>query len=147
MIFGVSGVAWMDENREGDDSTAPSSCANVNANIKIDKNQNQRHSGFVQNKDEMGSLCAFKPILEIDDDWYIAANNGIQNQPDIIIDITFSPNLADQDNLFFDVDSSSSGSPSNTVFDNLDPSQLPYFLPPPKPTLSSLLNVAPSNNL
>ncbi|KAI9114343.1 hypothetical protein K1719_014571 [Acacia pycnantha] len=147
MISGVSGVAWMDENGEGDDSTAPSSWANVNANINIDKNQNQSHSGFVQNKDEMGSLCAFKPILEIDDDWYLAANNGIQNQPDIIRDITFSPNFADQDNLLLNpVDSSSSGSPSNTIFNNLDPSQLPYFLPPPKPTLPSLLNVAPSNN-
>ncbi|KAI9075659.1 hypothetical protein K1719_042356 [Acacia pycnantha] len=81
------------------------------------------------------------------DDWYIAANNGIRNQPDIIREITFSPNFADQDNLLLNpVDSSSLGSPSNTVFNNLDPSQLPYFLPPPKPTLPSLLNVAPSNN-
>ncbi|XP_054805238.1 transcription factor ICE1-like [Prosopis cineraria] len=144
MISRVSGVPWMDENREGDDSTAPSSWANMNAGINIEKNQNQNHPGFVQNKDEMGSLCALKPMLEIDEDWYMA-NNGIQNQSDIIRDITFSPNFADQDSLLLNpVDSSTPCSPSTTVFNNLDPSQVPYFLPH-KPNLSSLLNVVPGN--
>ncbi|KAH7522487.1 hypothetical protein FEM48_Zijuj07G0143800 [Ziziphus jujuba var. spinosa] len=99
------------------------------------------------NKDEMGSLSTFKSMLEVEeDDWYVTGN-GIQNHSNDMRDITFSPTLADPDSLLLHpLDSSSSCSPSSSVFNNLDPSQVQYFLPP-KPTLSSLLNVVSNNPL
>lgn len=118
-------------DREGDDSASWT---------------RNNHNGCVaENKDEMGSLSTFKSMLGVEDEWYMTSNN-IQNHPDIG-DITFSPNLTEADNLLLHpVDSSSSCSPSSSVFNNLDPSQVQYFLPP-KPTLSSLLNVVSSNPL
>ncbi|KAJ7945634.1 Transcription factor Inducer of CBF expression 1 [Quillaja saponaria] len=75
----------------------------------------------------------------------LMTNNNIQNHPDTG-DLTFSPNLPDPDNfLLHPVDSSSSCAPASSVFNNLDPSQVQYFLPP-KSTVSSLLNVATSNS-
>ena len=130
MMARLNGVAWMDDREDHDDSWA--------RNASRDKNS----SGFVEKKDEMGSLCSFKPMLEVDDEWFMV-NNSIQNQPDI----TFSPNFGDPDSLLLQpVDSSSSCSPSSSVFNNLDPSQMHYFLPP-KPNLSSLLNIVSSNPL
>ncbi|KDP22547.1 hypothetical protein JCGZ_26378 [Jatropha curcas] len=94
----------------------------------------------------MGSLSTFKSMLDVEDDWYVA-NTSIQNHQDGIRDITFSPNLGDPDNLLLhSVDSSSSCSPTSSVFNNLDPSQVHYFMHP-KPTLSSLLNVVSNNPL
>ncbi|KAF7840236.1 transcription factor ICE1-like [Senna tora] len=75
-------------------------------------------------KDDMASLCA----LEMDEDWYMA-NSIIQNPPNM--------NFADPDPLLLNpLDSSSSCSPSPSVFSHLHPpsSQIPYFLPS-KPTL------------
>ncbi|GLT39933.1 hypothetical protein SLA2020_140980 [Shorea laevis] len=96
------------------------------------------------NKEEMGSLSTFKSVLEVEDDWYMG-NTGIQNHHDMR-DISFSPNLGDPENLLMHpMDSSSSCSPSS-VFNNLDPSQVQYFLPP-KPALNSLFNVVSSNPL
>ncbi|XP_050378928.1 transcription factor ICE1 [Argentina anserina] len=98
-------------------------------------------------KDEMGSLSNFKSMLEAEDEWYNMNNNnnGIQGHSDVR-DLTFSPSFADPESLLLNqVDSSSSCSPSSSVFNNLDPSQVHYYLPQ-QPSLSSLLNVVPSNN-
>ncbi|GLT83852.1 hypothetical protein SLE2022_021200 [Rubroshorea leprosula] len=97
------------------------------------------------NKEEMGSLSTFKSMLAVEDDWYMG-NAGIQNHQDMR-DISFSPNFGDPENLLMhSMDSSSSCSPSASVFNNLDPSQVQYFLPP-KPALSSILNVVSNNPL
>lgn len=127
MLSRVNGVVWMEDTEDPDSA----SWARTNNN---------------NNKEEMGSLSSFKSMLEIEDEWYGMANNTIQNH-NYIRDLTFSPNLADPECLLLNpVDSSSSCSPSSSVFTNLDPSQVHYFLPP-KPTLSSLINTLPSNHL
>lgn len=101
--------------------------------------------GVGENKDEMGSLSNFKSMLEVEEDWYMASN-GIQGHSDVR-DLTFSPSFADPESLLLNqVDSSSSCSPSSSVFNNLDPSQVHYYLPQ-NPSLSSLLNVVPNNPL
>ncbi|KAH7529006.1 hypothetical protein FEM48_Zijuj05G0137900 [Ziziphus jujuba var. spinosa] len=127
MLSRMNGVVWM-ENRE-------------------DENDNNNNNGVAQNKDEMGSLSSFKSMLEIEDDWYVNGNgNGIQNHSDVR-DISFSQSLADPESLLLQqVDSSSSCSPSSSLFNNLDPSQVQFFLPP-KSTLSSLLNGISNNPL
>ncbi|KAI4336385.1 hypothetical protein L6164_014918 [Bauhinia variegata] len=142
MMSRVNGVAWIDD-REDDDSASASWARSAKANINSHSEKNI--SGFLENKDDMGSLCTYKPMLEVDEEWYMT-NNSIQNHPDMR-DITFSPNFADPDSLLIHpVDSSSSCSPSPSVFNNIDPSHVQYFLPP-KSTLSSLLHVVPSNPL
>ncbi|XVF54768.1 hypothetical protein PTKIN_Ptkin05aG0208400 [Pterospermum kingtungense] len=132
------GVVWIDDKEDED----PVSWNRTNNN-----NTNNNNSVIVENKEEMGSLSTFKPMLE--DDWYVE-NNTLSSHHDIR-DLSFSPNLGDhQDNLLLyhhpQVDSSSSCSPSSSVFNNLDPSQVQYFLQP-KPTLSSFLNVVSNNPL
>ncbi|NP_001280967.1 transcription factor ICE1-like [Malus domestica] len=104
-------------------------------------------AGNTENKDEMGSsLSTFKSMLEVEDDWYMAANNSIQGHSDVG-DISFSPSFADPESLLLNpVDSSSSCSPSSSVFNNLDPNQVHYYMPQ-NPNLSSLLNVVPNNPL
>ncbi|KAF3443036.1 hypothetical protein FNV43_RR16957 [Rhamnella rubrinervis] len=137
MLSRMNGVVWM-EDRENENSP---SWTRSGAAATADNN----NTGGVQNKDEMGSLSSFKSMLEVEDEWYVTGN-GIQNHSDMR-DITFSPSLADPESLLLHpVDSSSSCSPSSSVFNNLDPSQVQYFLPP-KPTLSSLLNVVSNNPL
>ncbi|KAK7350735.1 hypothetical protein VNO77_09644 [Canavalia gladiata] len=122
------------EVREDENSSASASWArNSKPNNIITTDTN---TGFVENREELGSMCAFKPMLEVDDEWYMTNHQQ---------DMSFSPNFVDPDNLLLHaVDSSSSCSPSSSVFNNLDPSasQVQYFLPPnPKPTtFSSLLN-------
>jgi len=104
---------------------------------------------MLEGKEEMGSLSTFKSMFEVEDEWYVTNNNSTvhQNHQDSIKDLTFSPSLVDPDNLLLhQVDSSSSCSPSSSVFNNLDPSQVHYFMHP-KPTLSSLLNVVSNNPL
>lgn len=138
MLSRVNGVVWMDDT-EGHD---PASWARNN------NDANANTCGAVENnKDEMGSLSALKSMMEIEDEWYSMANNTIPNHTDIR-DLTFSPNLADHPEslLLNPVDSSSSCSPSSSVFTNLDPSQVHYFLQP-KPSLSSLINGLSSNPL
>nr|WIE96073.1 basic helix-loop-helix transcription factor [Loropetalum chinense var. rubrum] len=134
MFSRLNGVVWMGD-REDDDSASWTR-----------NNSNNNNIGCVaENKDDMGSLSTFKSMLEVEDEWYVTSNS-IQNHTDIG-DITFSPNIAEADTLLLHpVDSSSSCSPSSSVFNNLDPSQVQYFLPP-KPTLSSLLNVVSTNPL
>lgn len=105
---------------------------------------NNNNNGGLENKDEMGSVSTFKSIVEVGEEveeWYLAATNNI----------TFSPNFTEADNinnlLLQPVDSSSSCSPSSTsLFDNLDPSQVNYFLPQ-KPTNPLLLNPLSNNPL
>ncbi|XP_022770996.1 transcription factor ICE1-like [Durio zibethinus] len=129
-----AGVVWMEDKEDED----PASWNRTN---------NKNNNGVImENKEEMGSLSTFKSILE--EEWYVS-NNSISSPQDIR-DISFSPNLGDhQDNLLLHhhpVDSSSSCSPSSSVFNNLDPSQIQYLLQP-KPNLSSLLNVVSNNPL
>ncbi|KAJ7957182.1 Transcription factor Inducer of CBF expression 1 [Quillaja saponaria] len=141
MLSRFNGVVWMDD-REGDGSASASASwsRNATANGSLSQNNN---SGVGENKDEMGSLSTIKSMLEVEDDWFMP-NNNIQNHPDMR-DLTFSPNLPDPENLLLNpVDSSSSCSPASSVFNNLESSQVQYFIPP-KTTLTSLLNVAPSN--
>ncbi|XP_061347391.1 transcription factor ICE1-like [Gastrolobium bilobum] len=150
MMSRINNVAtWMDE-REDENSASASWPRNSKPNNIITTTDRNTHvpgssssSGFVENREDLGSLCAFKPMLEIDEEWYLG------NHPDIR-DMAFTPNFVDPDSLLLHtVDSSSSCSPSSSVFNNLDPSlsQVQYFLPPnPKPTtittttLPSLLN-------
>nr|AIA58702.1 inducer of CBF expression 3 [Vitis riparia] len=139
MLSGVNGVVWM-EGREEEEEAA-SWIRNSNSN-----NGGGSSCGVVDSsKDDMGSLSTFKSMLDVDDEWYFTGNAGQNHQE--IRDISFSTNLAGADNLLLHpVDSSSSCSPSSSVFNNLDPSQVQFFLPP-KPTLSSLLNLISNNPL
>ncbi|XVE63749.1 hypothetical protein DITRI_Ditri07aG0045100 [Diplodiscus trichospermus] len=137
MRSGVDGgVVWM-EDKEDEDS----------ASWNTTNNNNNNNGVILENKEEMGSLPTFKSILE--EEWYVA-NNCISSHQDIR-DLSFSPNLGDhRDNLLLyhhhPVDYSSSCSPSSTVFNNLDPSQVQYFLQQ-KPILSSILNAVSNNSL
>ncbi|CAL0305211.1 unnamed protein product [Lupinus luteus] len=164
MMSRTNTVSWMEHdnnnnnNRENQhqDCASPSWLRNTKV-ANINTNTNINTCGFVETRDELGSICGFKqPMMEVvDEEWYIS-NNSIQNHPnDMIRDMTFSPNFADPaENLLLHhhvpVDSSSSCSPSSSMFNNLDPSQVhQYFLPPnnPKPnTFSSLLNNNNNNN-
>nr|AYA57814.1 inducer of CBF expression 1 [Canarium album] len=148
MLSRVNGVVWMED--KDDDDSASWTRHNNNNNIVIinssnNNNSNNNNSVVVENEEEMGSLSGFKSMLEVEDDWYVTGNTSLHNHQDI----TFSPpNLGDPttDNLLLNaVDSSSSCSPSSSVFNNLDPSQVHYFMPP-KNTLSSFLNVVSNNN-
>ncbi|CAL0306726.1 unnamed protein product [Lupinus luteus] len=92
----------------------------------------QQHSnGNNINKDELSSLCGFKPMFEVNEEWYMA-NNTNQNH------MVFSPNFADTDNILLH----SSLDSSSSILTNLHSSQVQHFLPP-KPTFSSLLNTNP----
>ncbi|CAN4098315.1 unnamed protein product [Withania somnifera] len=79
---------------------------------------------------ELGSLSTFKSMLNgTDVDWYMTSNNyhnNMQNHTEENICFTVEKTLFAQP---VPVDSSSSCSPSSvSVFNNLDPSQLHYFL-------------------
>ncbi|XWS51490.1 hypothetical protein CRYUN_Cryun12cG0180900 [Craigia yunnanensis] len=129
------GVVWM-EDKEDEDSASWNRTNNNNSNSVI-----------MENKEEMGSLSTFKSMFE--EEWYVENSNISRHQD--IRDLSFTPNLGDhQDNLLLHhhhpVDSTSSCSPSSSVFNNFDPSQVQYFLQP-KPTLSSLLNIVSNNPL
>ncbi|CAK7336814.1 unnamed protein product [Dovyalis caffra] len=135
---------WLEDHKEEQDSTTNHHHNNIN-------NPTAACCGGVmlEGKEEMGSLSTFKSMLEVEDEWYVSNNNSTihQTHQDSIKDLTFSPSLGDPDNLLLhQVDSSSSCSPSSSVFNNLDPSQVHYFMHP-KPTLSSLLNVVSNNPL
>nr|QEJ74014.1 inducer of CBF expression 1 [Dimocarpus longan] len=121
------GVGWMDD-KEDDDSASWT--------------RNNNNGVVMENEEEMGGLSGLKTMLEVEDEWYVSGHNQQ--------DITFSPpNLGEPttDNLLLNpVDSSSSCSPSSSVFNNLDASQVHYFLPP-RNTLSSFLNVVSNNSL
>ncbi|XP_015869842.3 transcription factor ICE1 [Ziziphus jujuba] len=145
MLSRMNSMVWM-EDREDENSTPwTRNTAGAGTGEGTGAANNNNDDG-VQNKDEMGSLSSFKSMLEAEDDWYVTGN-GLQNHSAAMRDISFSQSLADPENLLLhQVDSSSSCSPSSSLFNNLDPSQVQYFLPP-KPTLSSLLNVVSNNPL
>ncbi|XP_042502665.1 transcription factor ICE1 [Macadamia integrifolia] len=143
MMSRLNGAVWMEEEGEEEEEDAVSWTRN-NGGCG-------GGGGGGENKDELGSLSTYKSMLE--EDWYVHGGGNpshshhdfqsIQNHQDFK-DIAFSSNAAAADNLLLQsVDSSSSCSPSPSVF-NLDPSQLQSFLPP-KSCLSSLLNVVCSN--
>uniref|UniRef100_A0A2P2QLG6 Inducer of CBF expression 1 n=1 Tax=Rhizophora mucronata TaxID=61149 RepID=A0A2P2QLG6_RHIMU len=134
MLSRLNGNNWI-ENKDEQESTAN----NNNDNIKSS-------CCLIEGKEEMGSLSTLKSMLEVEDDWYVTNDSTIQNQQDSIREVTFSSNLGDPDNiLLHQVDSSSSCSPSSSVFNNLDPSQVHYFMQP-KPNFSSLLSVVSNNS-
>ncbi|XP_010536585.1 PREDICTED: transcription factor ICE1-like [Tarenaya hassleriana] len=118
MLSGGNGSVWMEDKDENEESA---SWARAN---------NKDNGG---NREEMNSLANFKSMLEVEDEWYLP----------------FSPNLGDPENLLLQaVDSSSSCSPSSSVFNNLaDPSSQGQFIMAPKPTISSLLAVVSNNPL
>ncbi|KAB2609054.1 transcription factor ICE1-like [Pyrus ussuriensis x Pyrus communis] len=134
MLPRLNGGVWMDDREDRD-------------SVSWTRTSAAAAAGSTENKDEMGSsLSTFKSMLEVEDDWYMAANNSIQGHSDVR-DITFSPSFADPESLLLNpVDSSSSCSPSSSVFNNLDPNQVHYYMPQ-NPNLSSLLNVVPNNPL
>ncbi|PRQ16873.1 putative transcription factor bHLH family [Rosa chinensis] len=131
MLPRLNGVVWMEDREDRDAGEWARTAA---------------AAGAGNSKDEMGSLSNFKSMLEVEDEWTYMNNNGIQGHSDVR-DLTFSPSFADPESLLLNqVDSSSSCSPSSSVFNNLDPSQVHYYLPQ-NPSLSSLLNAVPNNPL
>ncbi|TYJ99281.1 transcription factor ICE1-like isoform X1 [Cucumis melo var. makuwa] len=143
MLSRVGNVLWM-ENREDEDSSSWTKNNNDHNHLNHPVN-----CSVLNNKDEITSLSTFKSMLEVEDDWCISANAlHNHNHHTDINDITFSQNFTDPpDNLLLPPgDSSSSCSPSSSVFNNIDPSQLRFFLPPTR-TLSSLHKVVSNNPL
>ncbi|XP_023542627.1 transcription factor ICE1-like isoform X2 [Cucurbita pepo subsp. pepo] len=140
MLSRVGSVGWM-ENREDEGSASW-----TNNNTHNHLNHPAANCSVLDNKDQISSLSTFKSMLEVEDDWCIAAN-ALHNHHDIN-GISFSQNFTDPpDNLLLPHgDSSSSCSPSSSVFNNIDPSQLQFFLPPTR-TLSSLYKVIGNNPL
>ncbi|RDX63761.1 Transcription factor ICE1, partial [Mucuna pruriens] len=126
MMPRINSVGWMEE-REDENSGTASWARNSKPNmISTDTTgtTTRTRSGLVENRnrDELGSLCGLKAMVEVEEEWYIPNQHEQE--------MSFSPDSL----LLHGVDSSSSSS----VFNNLDPSssQLQYFLPPnPKPSL------------
>lgn len=154
MLSRLNGVVWMDgKEEEGsaawarnniNNNSSNSINNNCNTNNMSCSNNNDNNNGVIENEEEMGSLPGFKSMLEVEDDWYVTGNTSLNNHQDI----TFPPNLGDPttDNLLLNaVDSSSSCSPSSSVFNNFDASQVHYFLPQ-KNSFSSFMNVVSNNN-
>ncbi|KAB5532203.1 hypothetical protein DKX38_018873 [Salix brachista] len=135
---------WLEDHKEEQGSTT-----NHHHHNNITSTEAGCGGVMLEGKEEMGSLSTIKSMFEVEDEWYVTTNSSTihQNHQDSIKDLTFSASLVDPDNLLLhQVDSSSSCSPSSSVFNNLDPSQVHYFMHP-KPTLSSLLNVVSNNPL
>lgn len=143
MLSRVGNVLWM-ENRDDEDSASWTKNNSDHNHLNHPAN-----CSVLDNKDEITSLSTFKSMLEVEDDWCISANAlHNHNHHTDINDITFSQNFTDPpDNLLLPPgDSSSSCSPSSSVFNNIDPSQLRFFLPQTR-TLSSLHKVISNNPL
>ncbi|KAE8665922.1 Transcription factor ICE1 [Hibiscus syriacus] len=79
----------------------------------------------------------------LDDEWYVP-NNSISSHHHDIRDLSIPNNLLLHHHHQHPVDSTSSCSPSSSVFNNLNPSQLHFFLQP-NPGSSSFLNVVSNN--
>lgn len=109
MLSRANGNVWMDDTEDPDSASW----------AKTNNNNNS------SNKEEMVSLSSFKSMLEMEDEWYNInlANNSLQSHTDMG-GLTFSSSLPDPESLLLNpVDSSSSCSPSSSVFTNFDPSQ------------------------
>ncbi|CAL5204477.1 unnamed protein product [Lathyrus oleraceus] len=115
---------WIQEKESENITTAPSSWPNANPNTPSSA------STFLPNKQHFADFQTM--LIDNDDEWYMK-------------DMAFPPNLDAVLLNTVDSVSSSSGSPSSTVFNALDPSlsNLQYFLSQntkPDDSLSSLLN-------
>lgn len=102
-------------------------------------NNNQTNTS--EENHEINSMSTFKSILDVEED----NNNNwfMQHQSRHESTLSFSQNNI----LLQPVDSSSSCSPTSaSVFQNLDPTHVHYFLPP-KPTIASMLNPISNNPL
>ncbi|KAK2974196.1 hypothetical protein RJ640_021487 [Escallonia rubra] len=131
MLSRASSVVWTEDSENGNNTST------------------HNDNGALDNRDEMGSLSTFRSMLgvEEEEDWYLGSNNLPNHQE--LREITFSPNFTEAENNLLlqvqPVDSSSSCSPSSaSVFNNLDPSQVHYFLPQ-KPNIPSMLNPVSNN--
>ncbi|GMH31511.1 hypothetical protein Nepgr_033354 [Nepenthes gracilis] len=140
MLSRVNSVVWMGD-REDEDSSAT---WNRNTGV-AGASGGGGGGGGLETREDVVSLSTFRPMLEVENDWYMTNSSAIHHSD--IRDISFSPNLTEADNLLLQpIDSSSSCSPSPSVFSSLDPSQIHYLLPS-KSSISSLLNVVPNNPL
>ncbi|XP_073525714.1 uncharacterized protein [Phyllobates terribilis] len=113
MLPRVNSISWIGEREDEDTSI-------------------WNRPGGTDNRDDIGgSLSNFKPILELESEWY----NMTQNH--------------NHENLLLQpLDSSASCSPSPSVFNTMDPSQVHnYLLPSTSRPMSNLLNVIPNNPL
>ncbi|GMH23472.1 hypothetical protein Nepgr_025315 [Nepenthes gracilis] len=141
MLSRVNSVVWMGGDGHDEDSS-PS----WNKNTAVAAAGGGDEGAGLENREGVGSLSTFKPMLEIENEWYMTNSSTLQNHSDIR-DISFCPNFTEADNLLLHpIDSSSSCSPSPSVFSSLDPTQIQYLLPS-KSGMTSFLNVAPNNPL
>ncbi|XP_009599119.1 transcription factor ICE1-like [Nicotiana tomentosiformis] len=107
-------------------------------------------ASWTQNKDdmEMSALSTFKSMLDgvADVDWFMSSNNHSNMQNNTNISFTTQDfTEAENSNLLLQpVDSSSSSSASH-VFNNLDPSQVHYFLA--QKAISPMLTALSNNPL
>lgn len=124
MLSRVNNTVWDVEGKQGGGGEGEETFTNKENNT----------DGGVENKEDMelGVLSTFKSMLDgADVDWYMNSNNNMQNHTE---SICFTQNFTElaENSLFLQtvpVDSSSSCSPSSvSVFNNLDPSQVHYFL-------------------
>ncbi|KAM7471568.1 hypothetical protein LguiA_009751 [Lonicera macranthoides] len=126
MLPCTNAPVWMEGKEEEEQQITPRS-----------KDINNNGYYLLENKYEMGSISTFKSMLQVEEEeeeeCYLTSNN------------IFTP---DNNLLLQPVDSSSSCSPSSSasMFNNLDPSQVHYFLPP-KPADPLLLTHLSSNPL
>lgn len=136
MLPRVNSVSWMGEREDEDPSETWSRPHGGGGG-----------GGGAENREDggggggVGSLSNFRPILEVENEWYNMTQNHSHH---------FCPNnLTETENLLLQpLDSSASCSPSPSVFNTLDPSQVHnYLLPSISKPMSNLLNVIPNNPL
>ncbi|KAG5618818.1 hypothetical protein H5410_018642 [Solanum commersonii] len=153
MMPGVNGMGWMDGKEDGGTG------AWVNQNNGNNENHQQNNGGFPNENHQQnnGGFSNFQAM--VDDggvEWFVggAANNNhhINNNNNgggggnMQSHISYSTSFTEAENnlLLQPVDSSSSCSPvSGSVFNNLDPSQVNFFMPQKStipPSLTGLSN-------
>ncbi|KAI3688631.1 hypothetical protein L2E82_46351 [Cichorium intybus] len=100
----------------------------VNSVVWMDDERENQTNNRNEENHEINSISTFKSMLEVEEEnnnnWFLQQQSNLLLQP---------------------VDSSSSCSPTS-AFQNLDPSQVHFFLPP-KPSISSILNPISNNPL
>ncbi|XP_019249061.1 PREDICTED: transcription factor ICE1-like [Nicotiana attenuata] len=108
---------------------------NINGKEEEEETASWAQNNPTTNKDdiEISALSTFKSMLDgaADVDWFMSSNNHNNMQNQNHTDISFTQNFTEAENnsnlLLQPVDSSSSSSVSH-VFNNLDPSQVHFFL-------------------
>ncbi|XP_016501993.2 transcription factor ICE1-like [Nicotiana tabacum] len=119
MLSRVNSMVWNMEDKEEEENETASWAQNNPTTNKNDM--------------EMSAISTFKSMLDnaADVDWFMSSNNHNNMQNQNHTDISFTENFTETENnsnlLLQPVDSSSSSSASY-VFNNLDPSQVHYFL-------------------